>query len=62
MQDLGLVNPDSPTSGKTLSTAMDILLRPQAVQQQAQQELREQQQMQQQQQTAGATSLPRQQR
>lgn len=44
MQDLGLVNPDSPTSSKTLATAFDILLRPQAAQQQAQQELAQQQQ------------------
>lgn len=46
MQDLGLVNPDSPTSSKSLATALDILLRPQAAQQQAQQELAQQQQQQ----------------
>jgi hypothetical protein len=49
MQDLGLVNPDSPTSSRTLATAWDMMLRPQAVQQ-AQQELQQQQRQQQQQQ------------
>jgi hypothetical protein len=48
MQDLGLVNPDSPTSSRTLATAWDMMLRPQAVQQQAQQELKQKQQQQQQ--------------
>lgn len=50
MQDLGLVNPDIPTSSRTLATAWDMMLRPQAVQQQAQQELQQQQQQQQSQQ------------
>lgn len=48
MQEMGIVNPDSPTSSKTLATAWDMMLRPQAVQQQAQQELQQKRQQQQQ--------------
>jgi hypothetical protein len=48
MQGMGLVNPDSPTSSRSLATAMDMMLRPQAVQQQAKREELQQQQQQQQ--------------
>lgn len=46
MQGMGLVNPESPTSSRTLATAVDMMLRPQALQQQARQEQQQQQQQQ----------------
>jgi hypothetical protein len=51
LEGLGLVDPDSPTSKTSLTTAMDMMLRPHALQQQLekQQEQRQQQQQQEQQ-------------